>query len=232
MSATLRITRTQFTGQSNPAIDVTWDAPTLSGNVTEVANYEVKLLKHGTGRVGTNLLQGADDRTATLTGLDAGATYTVHVRAQLKVNGDWQWNPNWAISNNVNANRPPTALAHTISNTTLEDIGGLSFPLAVSDQTNGDKDIFSDPDGDALTYWVSSQYPGIISAKVLAPVIEGTWTNISLKPHNPGKSKITYGVRDAYGGSVSASQAFTVVWNLTRSVDENSPAGDERRAPR
>ena len=107
----LRAIRATSDGAINPAIYVTWDPPTLSGNVTRVARYEVKLLKDGVGKVGTNLFRSADDRKATFTDLDAGAEYRVHVRAQLFVNDDYHWTP--APTGLSRTTSPPTARPET-----------------------------------------------------------------------------------------------------------------------
>ena len=84
----LRITRTRFTGQSTPG-----HSGRHLGRPDSVRQRDrgrqlraVPLQKHGTGKVGRNLLQGSRTTAPrTLTDLEPGAQYRVLVRAQLTV---------------------------------------------------------------------------------------------------------------------------------------------------
>ena len=215
----LKAVKAPSTTQMAPALDVTWTTPADNGFT--ITKYNVY---YGTDINNMTKLDpdpGANATSVRLTGLTAGATYNVRVLA-FAGNSGQHGVAGVSADTTGRANRPPTALAHVVKNIHMDqDLGGVFFPLGVTDQNNEGKDIFSDPDGDALTYWVTSEYPGVVSTRVLAPGTEGGWTNISVTPHNPGTSQITYGVRDAYGGSVSASKSATVVWNLTEYAEEN-----------
>ena len=84
--------------------------------------------------------------------------------------------------------------------------------------------LFTDPDGDTMTFWVSSQYPGIIDVWMKNDQVQ-------LNARNPAASTITYGVSDAYGGYASGTFTATGVQNETRSVMDNVPPDWKVGAP-
>ena len=97
------------------------------------------------------------------------------------------------------ANRPP-ALAGALPNRTLAPDGTVNVDVSGA---------FADPDGDALTYTVSSSAPGVVTASAagarvtLTAVVEGT-AAIRVTATDPGR--------------LSATQSFTVTVSTTVSA--------------
>ena len=185
--------------------------------MTGVSRYEVKIHKHGTGKVGNSIIRAGHQRTATLTGLEAGVTYTVYVRPQLKVNGVNQWHPNWALSPDIIANTPPQSGTTLLADNTSH--WGSVYWEDISSH-------FTDTNGDSFTYEVSVEHPGIAEVWMEA----GTGDNkdarlIHFRALNPATTTSTYGVHDGYGGYAASTFKVVGVANETRSVPENSPAG-------
>ena len=222
----LTVTRTRSDKPMNPAIDVTWDAPNLSGDraTLSVVEYEVRYLRKGYGVQKSGIIVGKDDRSTTLTDLLAGTSYRVDVRVRFANTAGWDADPNgwdldWAISNNITTNRPP--------NTTNVAIVDGSFPVGdfVVSPTPMST-YFGDADGDTLTYSSSSNYRGVAYT-----YLEGDPLKLWARAINPSTATITYGASDPYGGYASRTWKLTGVANWTRSVDENSPAGTAVGAP-
>ena len=94
------------------------------------------------------------------------------------------------------ANRPP-ALAGTLPNRTLAPDGTLTVDVSR---------VFVDPDGDALTYTVSSSSPRVVSAR--AAVARVTLTAV-------GEGRATIRVTATDPGGLSAIQSFTVTVSTT-----------------
>ena len=206
------LTRTEFSEPTAPALDVSWTAPTD----VDVAWYQARYRKQGetSWTSYTGLLQRRDT-SLRLSNLEPGATYEVQVRA--RANGDEGDIAPWSDTGSGTANRPPATTAYT--STATYDVGLTvvsASPLS---------DWFTDADGDTLTYSVSSQYPGIISASM-------SGDNIEAFIINPGVATvITYKATDPYGGSGANTWTFTGNRDVVRSVEENSAAGTLVGAP-
>ena len=99
---------------------------------------------------------------------------------------------------------------------------------------------FTDPDGDTLSWAVSSQYPGIgdvgefelkerpAEYPFLTDEMSLRWT---FKFYNPSTLELTYGVNDGYGGYINRKFSWTGKQTETRAIAENSPAGAAVGAP-
>ena len=117
----------------------------------------------------------------------------------------------WSDIGQGQANRPPGAAgqalpAHTGAVNTVGSLSTASY--------------FTDPDSDALTYMVTSEYPGLVQMGA-APGATVSWSYL-----NSGRSQITITAQDGYGGAFSGSFTATAsppAW--TRAVAENAAAG-------
>ena len=218
------VTRTTFSRQSDPALDVSWTAPDANG--LTITGYEVQYRKHG-GSWTTYSYKDANDNTTTqlsasttsinLPSLEVGATYQAQVRALTSIGEPSPWSDTGSGA----ANTPPklTALG------TLNPSYNLQWGGDDSVQTiSGD---FSDADGDTLTYSASTNYPGVLTVG-----IEGDDSD-TLRIHmlNPSTARVTYGARDAYGGYVSQIIDVSGFANVTRSVAERSGGGTNVGSP-
>ncbi|MYA19442.1 MAG: hypothetical protein F4Z25_04055, partial [Chloroflexi bacterium] len=215
------LTRTEFSQQSNPALDVTWTAPAANGlTITGYnAQYRKKVADGETANAWTDYTvadaneQQTSELPATTTsinlpGLDAGATYEVQVRAVTSEEGEGPWSD---IGEGT-ANRPPTAGASPLADATA----------AWNESTDYDvSDKFSDADGDTLTYSASSEYPGVLTAAITGDDAD----TLTVTVINPAASTVTYGVSDGYGGYASLTVEITGARSETRSVIENAAAG-------
>ena len=94
------------------------------------------------------------------------------------------------------ANRPPSP-AGTLRNLTLTPDATLTVDVSR---------VFVDPDGDALTYTVSSSAPGVVAASVAGARV--TLTAV-------GEGTATIGVTATDPAGLSASQSFTVTVSAT-----------------
>ena len=210
------VTRTQFSGQSDPALDVTWTAPDANGFT--ITGYEAQYRKSGLSK--WERYTGTLSATATslnLPNLEVGVTYEVQVRA---ISGGKEPGP-WSDTGSGAANTPPklTALG------TLNPAYNLPWGGDDSVQTiSGD---FADADGDTLTYSASSAHPGVLTAG-----IEGDDAD-TLRIHvlNPATTKVTYGAHDGYGGYVSQDIDVSGFKNVTWSIVENSGGGTAVGSP-
>ena len=222
------LTRTTFSEPSNPALDVTWTAAEANG--TTVTGYEVQYRKQvavgetpaawttytytDANDVETTVLP-ASTLTVNLPDLEAGATYEVQVRAVSSEEGVGAWSD----TGSGQANRPPTICCLAKGDSGFNR--GIPWGAHRTREMVG---IFSDPDGDELTYSVSAQYPGILRALDLQENSDGVPV-LSLRGWNPSTSNINYTISDGYGGVASDSAPVTVIANEVRSVPENSAAG-------
>ena len=205
----LQVTRTRIDEHSNlldhaPALGITW---TDSTNGLTVSHYNYKWRKKGASEW-TNHSVSAPVLRVGFVELEPGATYQTQVQA---VAGS-EVGP-WSPIAEGRANRPPTGTEDTI-------VDG-NFGWGGSSVTGMDS-YFEDADGDPLTYWATSQYPGVIQVWI---EMSGDQGHLWMRSLNPGSSKITYGVSDGYGGFATKEFTDIVEAYETRSVAENSPAG-------
>ena len=225
------VTRTEFSEQSNPALDVTWTKPAANG--LTISWYKVQYRKQaaaGEQPADWTLHSAALETTSlTLSDLEAGAVYEFQVRAGTNEEGLGPWSD----IGEGRANRPPHHAAHH---------GGTTYYYLVNNnQPVGELWVgwpieiyFADPDGDSLSWAVSSQYPGIgdvgefqwkerpAEYPFLADEPTLRWTFLF---YNPGTLELTYGVHDGYGGYTHRKFSWTGKQAETRAVAENSPAG-------
>ncbi|MCY4575193.1 MAG: fibronectin type III domain-containing protein, partial [Chloroflexi bacterium] len=218
------LTRTQFSEQSDPALDVEWTAAAALGGATitgHEAQYRKKVADgeeanawtlyeyEDPNNPGTQISElSATTTSINLPGLEAGATYESRGRGISSEEGAGPWSD---IGEGT-ANRAPAW-----NGVFFLDIGTLTWNSIVTIQ-NSLANHFTDADGDTLTYSASSEYVGIINAWV-----EGD--HPKLRVHNPAASEVTFRASDPYGG---VSDTFTHTYvgsaNVTRTVPENSPA--------
>jgi len=97
----------------------------------------------------------------------------------------------------VNVNRPPV-VANIIANQSLS-VGGASFTRDL----NAPPAVFSDPDGDALTFTASSSSTNIATASI-------SGSTLTVAPANTGSATITVTANDGKGGTVSTTFVATV----------------------
>jgi len=102
-----------------------------------------------------------------------------------------------STSFSVTVNRPPV-VASTISNQTLQ-VGGASFTRNL----NASPAVFSDPDGDALSYTASSSASGIAMAGI-------SGSTLTVTPVAGGSAMITVTANDGRGGAVATTFTVTV----------------------
>ena len=219
------VTRTQFSEPTNPALDVTWTAPSAGG--LTITGYKAQYRKKAaagedpaswTAYSGT---LGATATTFNLAGLTAGATYEAQVRAVTSEEGEGPWSD----TGEGTANRPPAA--------TSASFGGGTFPVGtIADYKETGQGavgvLFSDADGDALTYSAAAQHPALLGVS-LSGAAGSAHLRVTLL--NQGSSKVTYTARDAYGGSVTRTATIGITAKASRSIAENSAAGTAVGAP-
>ena len=217
------LTRTEFSEQSAPALGVTWAAPPGTG--ATVIGYEAQYRKQGATVWATAPLHSSGPlldplllRDRRLSDLEAGATYEARVRA-LSDNGPSPWSD----VGEGKANRPPAVNpAYAVPLDKRDHVNLLSsMDFEDYEIKPPGKRLFLDPDGDALAYSTSAQYPGILEARMLNAQSDRRF----LRGLNPGSSNFTDYASDGYGGVASLTSIFTASQNETRAVAENSPAG-------
>ena len=223
------LTRTQFSGPTDPALDVSWTAPTAAG--VTITGYEAQYRKKAAAgedpaawtaytytdsEDGTVSQLPATTTTFNLPNLEAGATYEAQVRAVTSEEGDGPWSD----TGEGRANRPPTASSVFFGGGTLGMGGSFAWHEA---QPPGNGAFFTDADGDALTYTATAQHPALLGITLTGTA--GTNAVLTANLLNQGASKVNYTARDAYGGSVTRSATVTITAKTSREIAENSPAG-------
>ena len=207
------LARTEFSEPSDPALDVTWTAPTAVTGVT-LSGYEAQYRKQVAEGEPANAWTpysgalAADATSLNLPDLDAGATYEVQIRAVSN-----EGTGPWSDTGTGQANRPPTTTALALQDRETERSDIFSESLETH--------YFQDPDNDDLSFWASAEHPGILRANVTG-ILE---TTLTVEGINPSSSTVTYGAHDGYGGFVSRTFTVTVTGSVTRSVREDDSAG-------
>ena len=207
----VRLSRVSFSESSNPALDVQWNI-SWAGWHPDRHPYRVQYRKSGvTGW--TNHSNTIRLLTARLTGLEAGATYQVRV----KQNGNECQNTGitcpWSDTVSLKANSPPVAKG-------IYPVWNAGWPATYPPAGHVPADFYTDADGDTMTYWVSSQYPGIVTAS-----LDDANKFFTMRALNPGSATVTYGAKDTYGGHTTVTVQVKATGKVTRSVAELSPAG-------
>ena len=199
------VTRTTFSEQSNPALDVTWTAAAANGFT--ITGYEAQYRKKaadGQTPAAWTAYSGTLSATATtlnLANLEAGATYEVQVRA---VTSDTNEGAGpWSDTGEGTANTPPTASSAPF-------LGG-TFPVgSIADYRETGQGalgvFFTDADSDTLTYTASAQHPALLGVSLSGAAGEA---HLRVTLLNPGTSKVTYTASDPYGGQVSRNVTLT-----------------------
>ena len=160
------ITRTRFSAQSAPALDVTWVAPTQAP--WTVTGYNVQYRKQGeTAWTAYSGTLSDTDTTVNLPGLELGATYEVQVRATGSGEDE---GGTWSETATGRANRAPVICCLSKASRLDGEEGGYlsGIPYGVHRTRNmrgntgleGGQDFFTDPDGDELTYAGIVPIPG------------------------------------------------------------------------
>ena len=234
------VSRTRFEEKSNPALDVTWTAPDANG--TTIDGYKVQYRKQVADGETPNawtaytytdanerviVILPASTLSVTVPDLEAGATYDFQVRATTAKEGHGPWSD----SGEGRANRPPHYAVYN----------GVYYFLVNNNQPVGKTWVgwpieiyYVDPDGDTLSWDVSSQYPGIgdvgeFQLKERPAEYPFLTDEMTLRPtfefFNPGTLDLTYGVHDGYGGYIDRKFSWTGKQTETRAIAENSPAG-------
>ena len=95
----------------------------------------------------------------------------------------------------VRANRPPEPVGRLAPVTLAVDDAAVTVEMSGA---------FRDPDGDTLTYGVTSSAPGIASVVVFG-------SSVIVTPVSEGTATVTVSATDAGGSNTPATQAFTVM---------------------
>ena len=202
--ATPTVTRTRFDTETNPALDVTWTAADANG--TTITGYEVqyreKPPQHGPAPAWiTYTYTDSDDNTTSalsatttsinLPNLRAGVTYHAQVRALTSLEGPSPWSD----TGSGKANLPPSGTLYQLNPHTY------AFNTVSTAYLNN---YYYDHDSDTLTWFVSSQYPGLVGFEVTQ-----SSSYLIVRYINPGTSTLTYGAHDGYGGYISRTVKLT-----------------------
>ena len=161
------VARTASAAPMNPALDVSWSAPTDGATATGYkVQYRTKAAEGEQAASWTPYTyEDPEDPgnqlgtlAATTTGItlpdrDAGATYEVQVRAVTQNEGDGPWSD----TGEGTANRPPAASSVSLADATLAWKTAHDYDLA---------DKFTDADGDELSYAAAATYPGVLTVAV------------------------------------------------------------------
>ena len=220
----LHVGRQQSSEPSAPALKVSWDTPDMSrdtsgDNLTleDIEQYELRHSKPG-GGLTSILYMSKDTRSAVLSNLAAGIEYRVQVR--VKYSGDRY--PEWTFTS-AHANRLPKLASGRLNPTYILEWGGNDKVQTISDD-------FTDPDGDGLTYSVSSAPAGIVTATIEDVQENGnTVKKLRIRLLHPitGVANVTYGAHDKFGGYVFQVISVGGISYMTREVAENSEAGTD-----
>ncbi len=217
------VTRTEFSGPSAPALDVTWAAP---GDGAAVTAYRATYRKKGDANWTWTHISDPNNRTLNITNLEggaaveAGAVYEVRIQA---VSGSV--NSEWSDTGEGTANRPPTASSVSFLGGTLGMGGSFTWHET---QPLGSGAFFTDADGDTLTYSASAQHPALLGVSLSGAAGSAVLTANLL---NQGSSKVNYVATDPYGGSVTRSATIGITAKTAREVAENSAGGTNVGTP-
>ena len=213
------VTRKEFSGPSNPALDVTWTAPDTDGQTMTgyKAQYRKKAAEGAdpaawTAYSGT---LGATATSLTLSDLEAGATYEAQVLAVTSEGGDGAW----SSTGEGTANRPPATTSTRFNGGTFP-VGGIADYNETGPGALGV--FFADADGDALTYSAAAQHPALLGVSLTGAAGEA---RLRVTLLNQGASTVTYTASDAYGGQVTRTTTIRITAKKNLRIAENSPAG-------
>ena len=217
----LSVERAQFTQPTAPGLSVSWNPPDRSTNQSgetdlAVEGYDVRY-KYTGGSSWTRVSVGKDTTSTVLNGLVAGKDYRVDVRTKFSGNRY----PEWRYFDAPTTNTPPRLAAGSLNPTYVLQWGG-------NDSVQRIDDDFTDPNGDALTYSVSSTPAGIVTATIEDAQENGnSIKNLRIHLLNPvtGAANVTYGAHDGYGGYVFQVISVGGISYMTRSVAEDAAGG-------
>ena len=197
------VTRTPSDTDMAPALDVAWTAP----DGVAVTGYEAQYRSQGSAEWTAYTGSFRESEAAfTLPDLQPGATYEVQVRA-LSADGPGDWSE----TGTGRANRPPHGKAWSY--------GSGDIPVGVRYQDRSPRTrYFGDADGDTLSFFESSDNDALVASWV-----GHDGHSFNFLAHNPGRSTITYGMRDGYGGKVTRTVVYTGQRNEVRWVAEPPP---------
>ncbi len=210
----LSVTRTRFSEQTNPALDVSWTAPSNPGDT--ITGYEARYRKQvaeGQTPNAWTTYSGTLDATTTsfnLPNLEAGATY----EAQVRTVGQNEGAGPWSDTVSGRANRPPRLTgvhypARTLGRQEARVIWTVGNAAVVGH--------FADDDGDALTYSATPEHAPLIDAW-----IDDT-DKLTVMIKNAGATSVSYRAQDPYGGvSGDVNLAVQATSSRTRSISEKA----------
>ena len=214
------VTRTRFSEPTNPALDVSWTAPSNPGDT--ITGYEAQYRK--SGDPGWTAYSGTLDATTTtlnLPNLEAGATYEVQVRTLGQSEGAGPW----SATGSGRANRPPAATSAAFNGGTFSMGDTRDYHETGANALGA---LFSDADGDALTYAASAQHPALLGVSLSGAAGEA---HLQVTLLNQGASTVSYVASDPYGGAVTRTVTITVSAKTSRSIAENAAAGTKVGTP-
>ena len=198
-----KVTRTEFSEPTSPALDVTWTAPAAAGHdhhrdtrrSTERRPRRMRTPRRGRP---TAARWAPRPPRSTWPAWTAGATYEAQVRAVTSQEGHGS-----VVRHRVRAraNRAPAASSCVLQR---RHVQGQAAPSPGYEETGaglGSGAFFTDADGDALTYSAAAQHPALLGVTLSGTAGNAATDRVNLL--NQGSSKVTYTARDAYGGSVT-----------------------------
>ena len=193
------------------SLDVQWTAPDTTG-LTPVRDYEIQYKVVGP-QIWTSHAFTGIDTTTTIGGLSPNTRYEVQIAADNE-HGPTGWSESGFGTTNPAPNTTPRVIAPGEDQTL--SVGGSPATLDLSS-------IFSDPDGNPLTYAASSSDAGVVMAST-------SGSSLTLTPVEAGTATITITATDPSGARVSDQIGVTVSGSATVE-EEESPTPEPTAEP-
>ncbi len=211
-------------------LDVSWTAPDMTGKPA-ISDYDVQYRQVGAANW-TDAWHSGTGTSLTLSGLTAGKTYEVQVRAT-NDEGAGPWSDSGsaitdgdAITRNIAENSPAgtavgaavTASSNPNNYTLTHTMSGTDAGKFSIDSGTGQISVGT---GTVLDYETKNSYSVIVTVAAAQSQSQGA-QGASVSPNNPGSYVIpvTINVTD-----VNEKPEFTDGTSTTRSIAENSPVG-------
>ena len=215
----LSVERKTYREPTAPGLLVTWDPPDMSKNASgendlTVVQYHLRYTK-GAGFI--YAITNKDTNRIVLPSLVPGEEYLIYARPKYEGERYPEWSYFYRRTNSL-----PRFADGRLNPAYIMEVGGDDSVQTISDD-------FTDPDGDTLTYSVSSTRPGIVTATLE----DGDNSTKDLRIHvvSPAPSTVTFGAHDGYGGYVFQNISVSGFSNLTRDVAEDAATGTAVGAP-
>ncbi len=211
-------------------LDVSWTAPDMTGKPA-ISDYDVQYRKHGDSSWSDASFTGTGTST-TLTGLTAGKSYEVQVRATNN-EGTGPWSASGsaitdgnAVSRSVpensaagtNVGAAVTASSNPNNYTLTHTMSGTDAGKFTIDSGTGQIKVKS---GTNLDYETKNSYSVTVTVKAAVAQTQGAKKQ-SVAPNNPGNYVIPVTIKVT---DVNEKPELSEGTSATRSIAENSPVG-------